>query len=104
MFAAHPLPPLQAAPPVHPAPPVVPPAGAPPAGAPPADASPGGAQTAPPAPTTQAWPIAILLSFAPSAAAVWHCDRVTIRGESKSVRHTFVFKHWAWPFLVIPGK
>ena len=48
MFAAHPLPPLQAAPPVHPAL----------AGAPPAGASPGGAQTAPPAPTTQAWPIA----------------------------------------------
>ena len=46
----------------------------------------------------------ILLSFVPSAAAVWHCNRVRIEGQSKSVRHTFVFKHWAWPFLVIPGK
>ena len=46
----------------------------------------------------------ILLSFAPSAAAVWHCNRVRIKGQRKSVRHTFVFKHWAWPFIVTPGK
>ena len=29
----------------------------------------------------------IVLSFAPSAAAVWHCDRVRITCERNSVRH-----------------
>ena len=31
----------------------------------------------------------IVLSFAPSAAAVWHCDRVRIPCESNSARHSF---------------
>ena len=30
----------------------------------------------------------IVLSFAPSAAAVWHCDHVRIPCESNSVRHS----------------
>ena len=36
-----------------------------------------------------------MLSFAPSAAAVWHCDRVRITCERNSVRHSVFFKRWA---------
>ena len=45
------------------------------------------------------WEIDIVLSFAPSAAAVWHCDRVRITRESKSVRHSVFFKRWAGQFV-----
>ena len=34
------------------------------------------------------WRRPIVLSFAPSAAAVWHCDHVRIPCESNSVRHS----------------
>ena len=43
----------------------------------------------------------IVLSFAPSAAAVWHCDRVRITCESNSVRHSVFFKRWAGQFVII---
>jgi len=41
----------------------------------------------------------IVLSFAPCAAAVWHCDRVRITCESNSVRHNVLFKRWAGQFV-----
>ena len=34
----------------------------------------------------------IVLSYAPSAAAVWQCDRVRAMCESNSVRHKVLFK------------
>ena len=52
----------------------------------------------------------IVLSFAPSAAAVWHCDLVRITCERKSVRHSvfvpalgiaFFFQRWAGQFVII---
>ena len=46
----------------------------------------------------RALPRRILLSFAPSAAAVWHCDRVRIPCESNSVGHN-VFQALALPSL-----
>ena len=46
----------------------------------------------------------IVLSFAPSAAAVWHCDRVRITCESRSVRHSVFFKRWALPATVVEFK
>ena len=36
-----------------------------------------------------------MLSFAPSAAAVGHCDLVRITWESNSVRHSVFIKRWA---------
>ena len=47
----------------------------------------------------RALPRRILLSFAPSAAAVWHCDRVRITYERNSVRHSVFFKRWAGQFV-----
>ena len=41
-----------------------------------------------------------MLSFAPSAAAVWHCDRVRITRERNSVRQSFL-KRWAGQFISI---
>jgi len=41
----------------------------------------------------------ILLSFAPSAAAVWHCDRIRIRCKYTYVWQTVIFKHWSLPFI-----
>jgi hypothetical protein len=41
-----------------------------------------------------------VLSCAPSAAAVWHCDRVRIMYGNNSVRHSVFCKRWAWPFVV----
>ena len=41
----------------------------------------------------------IVLSFAPSAAAVGHCDRVRIMCESDPVRHSVSFKHLAEQFV-----
>ena len=40
----------------------------------------------------------IVLSFAPSAAAVRHCDRVKIACESNAVRHSVFFKRWQFVF------
>ena len=40
-----------------------------------------------------------MLSFAPSAAAVWHCDRVRITCERNSVRHSVFFKRWVRQFI-----
>ena len=38
----------------------------------------------------------IVLSFAPSAAAVWHCHRVRITSKSEAARHNMsFFKRWA---------
>ena len=34
----------------------------------------------------------IVLSYAPSAAAVWQCERVRAMCESNSVRHQVLFK------------
>ena len=42
----------------------------------------------------------IVLSFAPSAAAVWHCERGKITCESNSVRHDVFFKRWAGQFVI----
>ena len=36
-----------------------------------------------------------MLSFAPSAAAVWHCDLVRITRERMSIRHGVLFQRWA---------
>ena len=36
--------------------------------------------------------IVIVLSYAPSAAAVWQCDRVRAMCESNSVRHKSLFE------------
>ncbi len=41
----------------------------------------------------------IVLSFAPSAAAVGHCDFVRPTCESKSVRRSAFSKRWAWQFV-----
>ena len=41
---------------------------------------------------TQSDPILIVLSYAPSAAAVWQYDRVRAMSESNSVRHKVFFK------------
>ena len=43
----------------------------------------------------------IVLSFAPSAAAVWHCVRMRITCERNSVRHSIFFKRWAGQFVII---
>ena len=43
----------------------------------------------------------IVLSFAPSAAAAWHCDHVSITCERNSVRHSVFFKRWAGQFVII---
>ena len=42
--------------------------------------------------------IHIVLSFAPSAAAVRHCDRVKIACESNAVRQSVFFKRWQFVF------
>ena len=45
----------------------------------------------------------ILLSFAPSAAAVWHCDRERITCERNSARHSvFPFKRLAGQYVFAP--
>ena len=43
----------------------------------------------------------ILLSFAPSAAAGWHCDFTRRMCERNSVRHDVCFKLSAWQFVII---
>ena len=40
-----------------------------------------------------------MLSFAPSAAAVWHSDRVKITYKKNSLRHSVFFKRWAGQFV-----
>ena len=42
----------------------------------------------------------IVLSFAPSAAAVWHCERGRITCERNSVRHNVFFKRWAEQLVI----
>ena len=42
----------------------------------------------------------IVLSFAPSAAFVWHCERGRITCERNSVRHSVFFKRWAGQFVI----
>ena len=45
----------------------------------------------------------IVLSFAPSAAAVWHCDRERITCERNSARHSvFPFKRLAGQYVFAP--
>ena len=43
----------------------------------------------------------IVLSFAPSVAAGWHCDRTRITYESNSVRHSVFFKRWVRQFVFL---
>ena len=43
-------------------------------------------------------------SFAPSAAAVWHCDRLRITCESNSVRHNVLFKALGLAALGVPRQ
>ena len=45
----------------------------------------------------------IVLSFAPSAAAVWHCDHVRIPCESNSVRHSVFSQRFSQRFLQHTG-
>ena len=53
---------------------------------------------------TARWPWwLIVLSCAPSAAAVWHCDLVKIMCEGSSVRHTF-FQALGLPATVVNFK
>ena len=42
----------------------------------------------------------IVLSFAPSAAAVWHCERGRITCERNSVQHNVFCKRWAKQFVI----
>ena len=44
--------------------------------------------------------ISIVLSFAPSATAVWHCDRGRIMCGSNSARRGVFFKRWARQFVI----
>ena len=46
----------------------------------------------------------IVLSFAPSAAAVWHCDHVRIPCESNSVRHSVFFIAFFIAFFATHGS
>ena len=43
----------------------------------------------------------IVLSFAPSAAAVWHSDRGRITCERNSGRQSVCVKRWAGQFVII---
>ena len=47
----------------------------------------------------RALPWRIVLSFAPSAAAVWHCDRERITCERNSARHSVCFKRLVRQFV-----